>query len=122
MLHFARWKTIVIVLVCALATAIAALNLLTPQQVAALPSWLPHRQITLGLDLQGGSHMMLRVDTDAVLHDRLESMLDTVRDELRKATADARESAARLAGQLEAIQAQNKALMETLRGKVGGNG
>ena len=85
MLHFARWKTIVIVLVCALATAIAALNLLTPQQVAALPSWLPHRQITLGLDLQGGSHMMLRVDTDVVLHDRLESMLDTVRDELRKA-------------------------------------
>jgi chromosome segregation ATPase len=44
------------------------------------------------------------------------------RDELSKATADARESAARLAGQLEAIQAQNKALMETLRGKVGGNG
>ena len=44
------------------------------------------------------------------------------REELSKATADARESAARLAGQLEAIQAQNKALMETLRGKVGGNG
>ena len=44
------------------------------------------------------------------------------RDELSKATADARESAARLAGQLEAIQAQNKALMETLRGKVAGNG
>ena len=44
------------------------------------------------------------------------------RDEMSKATADARESAARLAGQLEAVQAQNKALMETLRGKVGGNG
>lgn len=43
------------------------------------------------------------------------------RDELGKATADAREAAARLAGQLEAVQAQNAALLETLRGKVGGN-
>ena len=43
------------------------------------------------------------------------------RDALSKATADARETAARLAGQLEAVQAQNAALMETLRGKVAGN-
>lgn len=43
------------------------------------------------------------------------------RDALSKATADAREAAARLAGQLEAVQAQNAALLETLRGKVGGN-
>tara|TARA_R110001583_G_scaffold195554_1_gene376088 strand:+ start:21667 stop:22581 length:915 start_codon:yes stop_codon:yes gene_type:complete len=43
------------------------------------------------------------------------------REELGKVTADARETAARLAGQLEAVQAQNAALMETLRGKVAGN-
>ncbi|MFO1113455.1 MAG: protein translocase subunit SecD [Rhodospirillales bacterium] len=85
MLHFARWKVIAILLVCGLATAIAAVNLLSREQAEALPSWLPHRQITLGLDLQGGSSMMLRVDTAAVLRDRLDSMLDTVREELRKA-------------------------------------
>lgn len=43
------------------------------------------------------------------------------RDELGKVAADARETAARVAGQLEAIQAQNAALMDTLRGKISGN-
>ena len=43
------------------------------------------------------------------------------RDALAKEAAAARESAARLSGQLEAVQAQNAALIETLRGKVSGN-
>lgn len=43
-------------------------------------------------------------------------------DAIGKEAAAARESAARLSGQLEAVQAQNTALLETLRGKVGGNG
>jgi len=43
-------------------------------------------------------------------------------DAIAKEAATARETAARLSGQLEAVQAQNKALMETLRGKVAGNG
>lgn len=43
-------------------------------------------------------------------------------DAIAKEAATARESAARLSGQLEAVQAQNTALLETLRGKVAGNG
>ncbi len=43
-------------------------------------------------------------------------------DAIAKEAAAARETAARLSGQLEAVQAQNTALLETLRGKVGGNG
>ena len=43
------------------------------------------------------------------------------RDELGKTTAEAREAAARLTGQLEAVQVQNAALLETLRGKLAGN-
>ena len=43
-------------------------------------------------------------------------------DAIAKEAAAARESAARLSGQLEAVQAQNTALLETLRGKVAGNG
>ncbi len=85
MLYFAPWKVAAILLVCVLALAVAALNLLTREQVDSLPSWLPHRQITLGLDLQGGSHLLLRVDTGAVVRERLEGIIDSVRDELRKA-------------------------------------
>ena len=43
-------------------------------------------------------------------------------DAIAKEAATARESAARLSGQLEAVQVQNAALLETLRGKVAGNG
>jgi preprotein translocase subunit SecD len=84
MLHFARWKTVLVLLVCVLALGLAAPNVITQQQADALPSWIPHRQITLGLDLQGGSHILLQVDTAAVVRERLEGIVDAVRDELRK--------------------------------------
>ena len=45
-----------------------------------------------------------------------------VEAQARVVVARARENAARLSGQLEAVQAQNTALLETLRGKVAGNG
>lgn len=84
MLHFARWKAIVVVLVCALAVAVASPNLISREDADALPGWFPHRQISLGLDLQGGSHLLLQVDTRAVVRERLEGLVDSVRDELRK--------------------------------------
>jgi SecD/SecF fusion protein len=63
---------------------IAALpNMFTPAQLAALPSWLPKQQITLGLDLQGGSHLVLEVDANALKTDRLRSLLDDARGALR---------------------------------------
>ena len=85
MLGFARWKIILTFAVCLLGAALAAPNLLSRQQAEALPSWLPHRQISLGLDLQGGSHLLLRVDVQAVVRERMESLLESMRDELRKA-------------------------------------
>lgn len=85
MLYFSRWKTVSVVLICLLALALASPNLLSREEADALPGWLPHRQITLGLDLQGGSHLLLQVDTAAVVRERLEGLVDGVRDELRKA-------------------------------------
>src|SRR5512132_2351966 len=85
MLGFARWKIILTLTFCLLGAALAAPNLLSRQQAEALPSWLPHRQISLGLDLQGGSHLLLQVDVQAVVRERMESLLESIRDELRKA-------------------------------------
>ncbi|MEI5677870.1 MULTISPECIES: protein translocase subunit SecD [unclassified Mesorhizobium] len=63
---------------------IAALpNMFTPAQLAKLPNWLPKQQITLGLDLQGGSHLVLEVDANALKTDRLRSLLDDARGALR---------------------------------------
>ena len=85
MLHFGKWKVISVLLLCLISAAFAAPNLLTREQADALPSWLPHRQISLGLDLQGGSHLLLQVDTAAVVREHLEGLVDSIREELRKA-------------------------------------
>jgi len=85
MLGFSRWKMLLTLVVCLIGAALAAPNLLTRQTAESLPSWLPHRQINLGLDLRGGSYLLLQVDTAAVIRERLESLTDTIRDELRKA-------------------------------------
>ena len=45
--------------------------------------FLPGKQINLGLDLQGGSHLLLRVDIDAVRKERLENLSERIRREFR---------------------------------------
>jgi len=69
---------------CLLSLAYAAPNLVSEETAAKIPTWLPHRQISLGLDLQGGSHLLLEVDTPTVVRERVNSLLDGVRATLRK--------------------------------------
>jgi preprotein translocase subunit SecD len=85
LVYFAKWKVILVLAVCAAGMAFAAPNLLSGPEAQSLPSWLPKKQISLGLDLQGGSHLLLGVETGAVIHDRLETLVDSMRIELRKA-------------------------------------
>jgi preprotein translocase subunit SecD len=85
MSYFPTWKIVLILAVAAFGALAAAPNLLSRQAAEALPDWIPHRQISLGLDLQGGSHLLLDVDTGALIRERLESMVEAVRAELRGA-------------------------------------
>ena len=82
MLHFARWKTVTILAVCLLGTLIAMANLV-PR--SAFPGWFPARQISLGLDLRGGSYLLLEVDLNTVVRERLDSMIEGARTRLRAA-------------------------------------
>ena len=88
MLHIQKWKIILTLLLTLLGVAYAAPNLLSEQTrgtiAANMPGWFPQKVINLGLDLQGGSHLLLRVDTKAVMADRFEAMADAARAELRK--------------------------------------
>ncbi|MGK2284568.1 protein translocase subunit SecD [Pedomonas sp. V897] len=88
MLDFPRWKIWAIVLTLIAGTIFALPNLFPEAQVARWPSWLPNKQINLGLDLRGGSHLLLAVDTNAVVKQQLESLEDSVRATLRE-TRDA---------------------------------
>ena len=83
MLHFPRWKIVLVALVVVLGVVYSLPNLFPRSAVEGLPDWLPNRQINLGLDLQGGSHLLLEVDVDAVVRERLESLVDEVRLALR---------------------------------------
>lgn len=82
MLYFARWKSILIVAISALAVLFSVPNLFTAEQLSGLPSWMQMR-MPLGLDLQGGSHLLLKVNTDELRDDWLESITDDVRQTLR---------------------------------------
>ncbi|MFG1430927.1 protein translocase subunit SecD [Xanthobacter sp. V2C-8] len=83
MLHFSRLKTAAILVTVALGILFALPNVL-PQSVRAhLPTWLASSRVTLGLDLQGGSHILLEVDGAALRKERTEQMRDEVRRVLR---------------------------------------
>ncbi len=85
MLHIARWKFWLILAICALGILYSAPNFLSREQASRIPAWLPHNQINLGLDLQGGSHLLLEVDFPAVLRDRIRNLEDSVRASMRQA-------------------------------------
>ena len=85
MVYFAKWKIVLVGIVCFLGVAFAAPNFIPQNPADALPGWLPRQQVSLGLDLQGGSHLLLEVEIQAVVREYIESLVDSMRLELRKA-------------------------------------
>src|SRR3989338_3841907 len=84
MVNIPRWKIIVILATLFIGCLAAVPSFLSPKTLEALPRWLPKNTFVLGLDLQGGSHLLLEVEAAAVIRERLESLVDSVRAELRK--------------------------------------
>src|SRR5258708_16753856 len=85
MLYFENWKITLICAVCALGVLLSLPNLFSPSFLAQVPNWLPHKQVALGLDLRGGSYLLLEVDVAAAQRERLNSITDHVRHALRDA-------------------------------------
>ena len=85
MLYFARWKITTVIVVCLAGIVFVAPNFLSSRLAGNLPVWLPHQQINLGLDLRGGSHLLLEVDVEALIKERLEAIVDATRTTLRQA-------------------------------------
>jgi protein-export membrane protein SecD len=85
MLNFPRWKTALVLVASVLGVLFAIPNFLSPSTLNGLPSWLPKKQVSLGLDLQGGSHLLLEVDMATVIRERLNNALEGARTALRNA-------------------------------------
>ncbi len=80
MMYFSRLKTALVIGACAL-----GILLCLPNAFTAPVSWLPWHTIHLGLDLRGGSYLLLEVDMDSVIKERLDSVADASRAALRAA-------------------------------------
>lgn len=85
MLQVSRWRTITVALVCLGALIVALPNLFSKETLAQWPNWLPKKQMALGLDLRGGAHLLLELDTAEVRKDWLENLRDDARRRLRDA-------------------------------------
>ncbi len=87
MLQISRWTVIFTLLLSLLSVIYAFPNVLDKagqeKLEASMPSWLPLRAVTLGLDLQGGSHLLLEVKTDVAIEDRVNTLVDQIRSDLR---------------------------------------
>ena len=83
MLRFEPWKIALVCIVAVLGVLYAAPNLLPRAMTEGLPGWLPNKQINLGLDLQGGSHLLLEVDVGSVIAEHMEALVDEARVVLR---------------------------------------
>ena len=89
MLEFPRWRKIwlwaltLAVVACALPSFFAAANIRWPDQ-------LPEPTVNLGLDLAGGSHILLEAEPDQVAAQRLQNMEESVRQAMRDASPEIR--------------------------------
>ena len=84
MMYISRWKALAIVLTAVVVCSFAVPNFISEKTVQSWPKWA-QRHLVLGLDLQGGSHLLLEVDVAAVRKEKLEQLRDDVRRVLREA-------------------------------------
>jgi preprotein translocase subunit SecD len=88
MMNLSRWKVVLVVIATVLGLLFTAPNLLPKSTLAALPGFMPKQTLNLGLDLQGGSSLLLEVDTNALIAERLTNMIEDTRTTLRNASIE----------------------------------
>jgi len=103
MLYFTRWKALAIILTALAVCLCAVPNFFPEATVKAWPKWA-QRHLVLGLDLQGGSHILLEVDSNSVKKDKL----DQVRDDVRRTLRDAKIGYTGLAARADSVEVRVK--------------
>jgi preprotein translocase subunit SecD len=90
MMRISRIKTILILIATFVGCMLAVPSLMSEDTRRAvygyLPSWVPQRAVSLGLDLQGGAHVLLEIDKP----DLIRSMTTTLRDDVRRVLREER--------------------------------
>ena len=84
MIQLSRWKIVVLALSLVLGLLFSYPNLLPAETRASLPGWVPKNGLNLGLDLQGGSYLLLEVDVPAMREKRVDNLVEDVRVTMRE--------------------------------------
>ena len=84
MLDFSKFKVTFILLICLLFVWLALPNFLNKDINSALPDWFAGDTVNLGLDLRGGSHILLEVDFQSYLKEQYQNLRGDVRSILRE--------------------------------------
>ncbi|MDB5626421.1 MAG: SecD/SecF/SecDF export rane protein, partial [Tardiphaga sp.] len=103
MLYFTRWKALAVILTALVVCLCAVPNFFPEATVKTWPKWA-QRHLVLGLDLQGGSHILLEVDANSVKKDKL----DQVRDDVRRTLRDAKIGYTGLAVRADGVEVRVK--------------
>ena len=81
MKNYPLWKSVIVILVIGAGIIFAIPSIIYSENPS---NWFLNNKVNLGLDLQGGSYLLLEVETDVLLKEELENISDTVRQISRK--------------------------------------
>jgi preprotein translocase subunit SecD len=84
MINFPKWKSLLTISGALVFAWFAAPNFLNDAQKQAAVKALPNTQLNLGLDLQGGSHLLLEVDAEHYLKEQAQNLAEDIRAKLRE--------------------------------------
>ena len=82
MMNLSRWKIGVVLAAVIFGILFSLPNFLPADTRAQIGGFLPSKTLNLGLDLQGGSYLLLEVDTDAMVKERATALVEDVREQL----------------------------------------
>ena len=83
MLHFSKWKTFVIWALALLGVLCALPNLIPEKNLSSYPQFVQNLRLNLGLDLRGGSHLLMQMDKNVLIEKQLKILRGSVRTALR---------------------------------------
>ncbi len=78
MLQVSLFTRILVALVVLGGLLVAMPNALPDKALSRIPAFLPHSTVSLGLDLQGGSYLLLEVDFAQVQRDKAQAMIGDI--------------------------------------------
>ena len=105
-----RWKALLIAII-----TIVSLVYLSTSISDQFPEWWPKKQIKLGLDLQGGTHLLLEVETSKAVENAVERVSGDLKDSLLK-KGIRYSKLERINGNEILIEFQNSVYMDKLKG------